>query len=142
MDKRTTAGKLREYLKNKLPAAQNLVLSEFVQTPAAGPTRYIPFYADWDEDGRKERKGFCLRRDPGVGLLRELSSLKEQFLVLEALEKTAGPTPKVYWYEEDPSLLGGPFLVMEKVEGEVPNPLVACGQTVLRRRGRARKVAA
>jgi aminoglycoside phosphotransferase (APT) family kinase protein len=128
MDKRTTAGKFRDYLKNKLPAAQNLALSEFVQTAGGWSHETYTFYADWHEEGRKERKGFCLRKDPGVGLLRELSSLKEQFLVLEALEKTAAPTPKVYWYEEDPSLLGGPFLVMEKVEGEVPNPWSRAGK--------------
>ncbi len=31
------------------------------------------FYANWNEDGRAMRQGFCLRKDPGAGLLRELS---------------------------------------------------------------------
>ncbi len=47
---------------------------------------------------------------------------------LRRSKKTAAPTPKVYWYEEDPSILGGPFLVMEKVEGEVPNPWSRAGK--------------
>ena len=38
------------------------------------------------------------------------------------------PTPKVYWYEEDPAILGGPFFIMEKVEGEVPNPWSKVGK--------------
>ena len=74
------------------------------------------------------RQGFCLRKDPGIGLLRELSSLREQFRVIKALEATPAPTPKAYWYEEDPSVLGGPFFVMEKVEGEVPNPWSRAGK--------------
>jgi aminoglycoside phosphotransferase (APT) family kinase protein len=48
--------------------------------------------------------------------------------VLKALEATPAPTPKAYWYEEDPSMLGGPFFVMEKIEGEVPNPWSRAGK--------------
>jgi aminoglycoside phosphotransferase (APT) family kinase protein len=47
-------------------------------------------------------------------LLRELSNLQQQFLVIKALESTPVPTPKAYWYEADQSLLGGPFFLMEK----------------------------
>jgi len=120
--------KIRDYLKSKLPAARDLSLSNFVQTAGGWSHEIYIFYASWKEDGRERRQGFCLRKDPGSGLLRELSSLKEQFAVIKALEKTAAPTPKAYWYEKDPSLLGGPFFVMEKVEGEVPNPWSRAGK--------------
>jgi aminoglycoside phosphotransferase (APT) family kinase protein len=72
----------------------------------------------------------CLRKDPGAGLLRELSSLKEQYRVLEALQKTNLPTPKVYWFEDDAGILGGPFFIMEKVEGEAPNPWSRAGKQI------------
>src|SRR5690606_13469752 len=55
-------------------------------------------------------------------LLRELSDLREQFRVLQCLERTALPTPRAFWFEDDPALLDRPFLVMEKVPGECPNP--------------------
>src|SRR5437016_5394530 len=119
---RTTQERVTDYLKGKLPEARNLSLSDFVQTAGGWSHEIYVFYANWDENGQRERQGFCLRKDPGVGLLRELSSLEEQFRVIKALEKTAAPTPKAYWYEEDPSLLGGPFFIMERVEGEAPNP--------------------
>ena len=64
----------------------------------------------------------CLRRDPGNALLRHLSSLKEQFRVLQCLHATALPTPEVYWYEDDLAILDMPFLVMEKVPGSCPSP--------------------
>src|SRR5216684_1388991 len=120
--------KVRGYLQSKLPAARNLTLSDFVQTAGGWSHEIYVFYANWQEDSRNVTRGLCLRKDPGVGLLREISSLKEQYQVLQALEPTAAPTAKVYWYEEDPALLGGPFFIMEKIEGEVPNPWSRAGK--------------
>ena len=51
-----------------------------------------------------------------------LSDLKDQFRVLQCLEATPLPTPCPYWFEDDPGILGAPFLVMEKVPGECPSP--------------------
>ena len=80
------------------------------------------FDATWTEDGRAVRRGMCLRRDPGNALLRHMSSLEEQFRVLQCLAKTALPTPEPYWYESDTGILDAPFLVMEKVPGTCPSP--------------------
>jgi aminoglycoside phosphotransferase (APT) family kinase protein len=120
--------KIAGYLESKIPRARNLALSDFVHSAGGWSHEIYVFYATWNEDGRAMRQGFCLRKDPGSGLLRELSNLREQFRVIKALEATPAPTPKAYWYEEDPSLLGGPFFVMEKVEGEVPNPWSRAGK--------------
>ena len=120
--------KIRGYLSSKMPAARDLTLSGWIHSPGGWSHEIHIFYASWRENGRQVRKGFCLRKDPGAGLLRELSSLKEQYDIIKALEPTPAPTPKAYWYEEDPSLLGGPFFVMEKVEGDVPNPWSRAGK--------------
>ncbi|MGH8012254.1 MAG: phosphotransferase family protein [Candidatus Binataceae bacterium] len=119
---------IRAWLEKKMPRARDLTFTDFVHTPGGWSHEIYIFYANWHEDGRAMRQGLCLRKDPGVGLLRELSSLTEQFQVIKALEATPAPTPKAYWYEEDTSLLGGPFFVMEKVEGEVPNPWSRAGK--------------
>ena len=120
--------KITDYLKGKLPGSDQLNLSDFVHTAGGWSHEIYTFYANWLLDGRQMRQGFCLRKDPGHGLLRDLSSLREQFLVIKALESTPAPTPRAYWYEEDPALLGGPFFVMEKVEGEAPNPWSKAGK--------------
>jgi aminoglycoside phosphotransferase (APT) family kinase protein len=120
--------KIVGYLESKMPSARNLALSDFVHSAGGWSHEIYVFFASWNEDGRAMRRGFCLRKDPGSGLLRELSSLREQFRAIKALEATSAPTPKAYWYEEDPSILGGPFFVMEKVEGEVPNPWSRAGK--------------
>ncbi|HKV55415.1 MAG TPA: phosphotransferase family protein [Candidatus Binataceae bacterium] len=120
--------KIRDYLKTKMPEARDLTLSDWVHSPGGWSHEIHLFYGTWREDGREIRRGFCVRKDPGAGLLRELSSLKEQYDVIKALEPTPVPTPRAYWYEADPALLGGPFFVMEKVEGEVPNPWARAGK--------------
>jgi aminoglycoside phosphotransferase (APT) family kinase protein len=124
----TVQEKIVGYLESKMPRARNLALSDFVHSAGGWSHEIYVFFATWNEDSRAMRQGFCLRKDPGSGLLRELSSLREQFRVIKALEATSAPTPQAYWYEEDPSILGGPFFVMEKVEGEVPNPWSRAGK--------------
>ena len=124
----STQDKILAYLQSKLLQAKDLTLTQFIQTAGGWSHEIYMFYAHWQEDGQKVMRGLCLRKDPGVGLLRNLSDLKEQYRVLQALEPMPVPTPKVYWYEEDPAILGGPFFIMEKVEGEVPNPWSKVGK--------------
>ena len=125
----SAAEKITSYLKDRLPGASELSLSDFVQTAGGWSHEIYTFYANWRQGGRQMRQGFCVRKDPGCGLLRNLSSLHEQFRVIKALESTPAPTPHAYWYENDPGLLGGPFFVMEKVEGEAPNPWSKAGKS-------------
>jgi aminoglycoside phosphotransferase (APT) family kinase protein len=120
--------RIRAELQRRLPGAADLTLENFVQTAVGWSHETYVFDARWRENGRMVSRGFCLRKDPGVGLLRELSNLEEQFRVLKALEPTPAPAPRAYWYEPDASILGGPFLVMEKIEGEVPNPWSKAGK--------------
>lgn len=73
-------------------------------------------------DGSELVRPLCLRRDPGNALLRELSDLRTQYTVLRCLADTAVPSPRPYLFEDDPAVLGAPFLVMEKVPGVCPSP--------------------
>jgi aminoglycoside phosphotransferase (APT) family kinase protein len=125
---RPAEDRIRAYLQERFPGARDLSLSRFEQTAVGWSHEIFVFDASWREDGRSVTRGFCLRKDPGVGLLRGLSRLDEQFHVLQCLTPTAVPTPEPYWYEPDATILGGPFLVMERVEGEVPNPWSKAGK--------------
>ncbi len=110
------------YLARQLPAADDLRLSDVKRIAVGWSHETWLFDLDFREHGAPQRLGLCLRRDPGNALLRELSDLEEQFRVLQCLERTDLPSPKAYWYESDPDILGAPFLVMEKVAGECPSP--------------------
>src|SRR6185312_2665759 len=115
LDTQSIQERVIDYLRRQMPSARDIVLSDRVRTAVGWSHEIFVFDASWTEDGKSMKRGFCLRRDPGVGLLRELSSLEEQFKVLKALEKTAAPTPAGYWYEPDTSFLDAPFIVMEKI---------------------------
>lgn len=69
--------------------------------------------------GRREHH--VLRRRPqGRSVFRHYD-LRAQFEVMRRLgQDTRVPVPRVRWYEDDPSVLGSPFLVMDRVDGRVP----------------------
>ena len=79
---RTAQEKIAGYMQSKMPRARDLALSDFVHSAGGWSHEIYIFYTNWIEDGRTMRQGFCLRKDPGAGLLRELSSLSEQFRVI------------------------------------------------------------
>lgn len=72
-----------------------------------------------------------VRRTPHLNLVARVSpdgptlfkhpDLAREFALLSTLaEHTDIRVPRVRWYEEDSSVLGGPFIVMDHVAGEVP----------------------
>ena len=129
-DTASVQDKICGYLHSKIPAAENISLTDFTHTAGGWSHEIYLFTAHWQENGQSVERPLCLRKDPGAGLLREFSNLEEQFRVIRALEPTPTPTPQAYWYEPSSELLGGPFFVMEKVEGEVPNPWSRAGKKV------------
>jgi aminoglycoside phosphotransferase (APT) family kinase protein len=114
--------RIRDYLAARMPAARDLRLGDVQRIAVGWSHETWLFDATWQEDGATRTQGLCLRRDPGNTLLRHLSDLGTQFRVLQCLERTSLPAPKVYWYESDPAILDAPFIVMEKVPGSCPSP--------------------
>jgi aminoglycoside phosphotransferase (APT) family kinase protein len=69
-------------------------------------------------------EGFVLRRPPATDafpLFPHYDLGRQAAAMRLVAERTEVPVPVVRWYEPDPSVLGTPFLVMERVEG-VPAP--------------------
>ena len=91
--------------------SSDTLLFELVQTSPQGETR----------EGlvvRLQPEETIIFPDPDVGLQRK---------VLQMLEPTEVPVPRVRWYEDDANVLGTPFYVMDRIEGGIPtdNPLVS-----------------
>jgi aminoglycoside phosphotransferase (APT) family kinase protein len=110
------------YLLDRLSGSSDLTISNWTQMAVGWSHETWLFDATWCEGSETRSRGFCLRRDPGNALLRELSDLGDQFRVLQCLDSTDLLTPTPYWYEDAPNVLGAPFLLMEKVPGDCPNP--------------------
>ncbi len=60
-----------------------------------------------------------LRKQPNGPILKGAHAVDREFRVLDALHPTDVPVPKPILYHADPSLIGTPFYVMERVNGRV-----------------------
>ena len=124
------APRIAAYLGEQLGAA--VALADVQRIAVGWSHETWLFDAAWTAAGERHRQGFCLRRDPGNALLRDLSDLATQYRVLRALESTAVPAPRAFYFEDDPAVLDAPFLVMEKVPGTCPSPWGRDGQAFYR----------
>lgn len=77
--------------------------------------------ARWtDPTGTPREQGYAVRVEPTDGLLAPYD-IDGQYILHEAVLLQPGiPMPKLFWLEKDPSILGMPFYVMERVTGKVP----------------------
>ena len=121
-------GRIRDYLAGKLGAGSSLALRDVQRIAVGWSHETWLFDATWTDGAGTHTEGYYLRRDPGNALLRELSDLGVQYKVLLGLAGTDVPAPRAYFFEDDPAILGAPFLVMEKVPGVCPSPWGRQGQ--------------
>jgi aminoglycoside phosphotransferase (APT) family kinase protein len=106
-----------------------------MESPAVGPLERFTAGFSWitygceaswrDEHGAQRRK-LVLRLGPPNGMFAPYRATPE-FKLLRALEGTGVPAPVAHWASDDASILGAPFLVCERVEGEAPVPWTSGG---------------
>lgn len=73
-----------------------------------------------DPAGETRELALALRREPEDGLLAPYDT-EAQYELHAAIEReTRIPVPRLRWLERDPSVLGMPFYVMDRVDGHVP----------------------
>lgn len=119
---------LATYLEEKLSADGPVTVTNMTRIAVGWSHETWLFDASWTAAGQHRHQGLCLRRDPGNALLRHESDLGEQFRVLQCLEGTEVPAPKVFWHEPEAEALGAPALIMERVPGECPSPWRKAGR--------------
>src|SRR6202045_2140469 len=66
-----------------------------------------------------EGKSWALRRPPRGPLLPPAHDMMREYRVLQALQNTPVPVPRVYAGCDDPKYIGAPFYLMEYVRGDV-----------------------
>lgn len=71
-----------------------------------------------------------------AGLLREQTDPTRHYEVLRAVGATDVPVPRTRWFDDDASIFGGPFFVMDLVAGHVPVPWSPEGRAFLEEAGR------
>ncbi|NMM43355.1 phosphotransferase family protein [Rhodospirillaceae bacterium KN72] len=99
---------LDTWLTAKLPGESGLSV-ERIGGGQSNPTWFVTFGS----------AKLVLRKKPAGPILKGAHAIEREFRVQKALEATNVPVPKVLWLEEDDSILGTPFYVMERLDGRV-----------------------
>jgi len=113
--------RLISYLSTKLPEAREISISGLTQATEGLSYETYLFQASWHQAGKKMIQGYAVRLQPLWGPVPPYD-VEPQFRILQSLYGTAVPVPRVFWMEKDTGILGAPFFIMKKVEGEIPLP--------------------
>jgi aminoglycoside phosphotransferase (APT) family kinase protein len=110
------AARLRRFMEKQLPGASDLRIEDLRRTSAGFSRENWVFDGAWtDTDGVAVQEPLIMRRDP-VGSVLD-TDRRQEFAVLQALETTSVPAPRVRWLDADGDALGRPSVVMVREEG-------------------------
>jgi aminoglycoside phosphotransferase (APT) family kinase protein len=113
---------LTRWLATKLPGAEDVRVSGVKIPSASGlSAETVMFDASWRENGVERSEGLVARVQPSGPAVFPSYHLDVEYRVMKTLgEHTSVPVPRAFWQEDDPSVLGAPFLVMGRVDGRIP----------------------
>ena len=115
-----TRAQLRGWLARQLSGAHDVHVGELKGPSATGySSDTLMFDAEWN-DGRPHHEQLVARLKPTGFTVFPTYDIATQYRVMHILSDTDVPVPRMRWLERDPSVLGVPFLVMDRVDGRVP----------------------
>jgi aminoglycoside phosphotransferase (APT) family kinase protein len=117
------AAQLGLAIERRVDGASNVRVAD-VQIPQASglSNETVLFEATWDQNGGERHERLVARVQPSGPAVFPRYDLGLEFSVMQALERnTDVPVPGMLFTDDDPSLLGAPFIVMRRVDGRVPS---------------------
>jgi aminoglycoside phosphotransferase (APT) family kinase protein len=108
------AERLTSWLRTQIPDAGDIGVEGLDRVDFGHSAEMLTFTI-----ATQERTDVVLRLRPRPPALLEPYDLPRQFRILAALRDSAVRAPTVLWLEESGDVLGRPFLVMERVPGDV-----------------------
>jgi aminoglycoside phosphotransferase (APT) family kinase protein len=123
---------LERWYASRHPEAQNIQVTN-VHIPSANgmSSETILFDIAWTENGRERTQPSVARVTPtAAGLLPEYDLTCERQVIDAVAASTGVRVPATYGVETDATVLGAPFLIMERLYGRVPTddpPFTAAG---------------
>ena len=116
------SGELGAWLAQQMPAASNIRVDNLDYPRGAGMSHEtILFDMHWSEGGEQHSQGLVVRIKPESFTVFPDDLFDEQYQLMKVLhEGNYVRVAKVLWIEQDASILGKPFFVMEKKTGRVP----------------------
>ncbi len=132
IDTELAAKRLADWLASKQPDAQGITVTD-VSVPGAGglSNETVLFTANWRDADGEQTRGMVARVQPdGPGVFPSYDLAKEATVIRALADHSPVPVPRVYFFEDDPSVFGAPFLVMQRIDGRIPAddpPFTAAG---------------
>jgi aminoglycoside phosphotransferase (APT) family kinase protein len=116
--------RLESWLVGVLPPDSSPVVSSLHTPERTGmSSETVLFDLDAATDGVRAVTHYVARLAPEASAVPVFPAydFDKQFRVMQLVAAETGvPVPKAPWFEPDPEVVGSPFFVMERVEGEVP----------------------
>ena len=110
---------LEAWLGDRLPAAESVSVSPLVKAAGGYGSEIHFFDLTWREAGRERTEKLLVREEPMVFRVFPEFHLAREFTTMKSLEKSDIPVPRMFWLETDAEVLGAPFYIMGKGEGDV-----------------------
>src|SRR6266849_5575531 len=112
---------LEVWLQTQMPRARELTIAALVRPKAGFSNDTLLFDASYVLDGRRSDERLVARFAPTSFQVFPEYDIAAQALIMQCLEPTDVPVPRVRWLETDPRFLGQPFYVMDAITGELPS---------------------
>jgi aminoglycoside phosphotransferase (APT) family kinase protein len=123
-DPQELAERLERWLGTTVRAGGSPTISQVSSPESNGmSSETLLFTARWEEEGAPVERRLVARIEPPATDYPVFTTydLDMQFQVMGLVRaETKVPVPETFWYEPDPAVLGGPFFVMERIDGLVP----------------------
>ena len=113
-----TTSRLTAWFASQLPEAEDVRLDGMDRLETGHSAEMVMFTLRW-RDGREQERDVVVRVEPPSPGLLEPYDLPRQFDIIRALEPTDVRVPPALWLDASGDVLGRPFFVMDRVEGEV-----------------------
>jgi len=114
-----TKQRLGVYFRDKFPQRQELSVAALEQLTAGVSRDNYQATLSWREGQVQVSENLVFQVELGSFHDPERYDFRRQYDVLRRVHGTGIPVPRFYWIEEDSTVFGHPFAVMEKVDGEV-----------------------
>jgi aminoglycoside phosphotransferase (APT) family kinase protein len=115
------AEQLTRWMARRLPQAIDIRLENLSYPRGAGQSHEtILFDANWKESGGQKSQGYVVRIKPTRHTVFPDDLFDQQFRIMQVMHDHGRVrVARTMWFEEDASILGAPFFLMEKKVGRV-----------------------
>lgn len=107
---------LQGYYQRNWPALQTVEVDQIENITTGWECELFSFVVESGVLAARRREVRVLRLHKGVTASQ---TAQHEFTTIQRLGQVGYPAPQVFALEADPTLFGAPFLIMEKIEGEV-----------------------